>query len=69
MLRMTGATARTTNGKATREWASGMMSTDVRRSRGGESSAMRKPKPTVTADVPSGSMTSASNVWGSQPRR
>ena len=59
---MTGAMARTTNGSATSEWAMGMSSTHVRRSRGGWSSAMRKPKPTMTADVPSGSITSASNV-------
>ena len=50
------------NGIATRAWASGIRRIDVRRSSGGESSATRNPKPIVTADVPRGSIRSASNA-------
>ena len=50
-------------------WAMGMSRIEVRRSSGGVSSETRKPKPTMTAEVPSGSITSASRPRESQPRR
>ena len=69
MARMTGTTARITKGRAMSEWAMGMSRMEVRRSMGGVSSATRKPKPTMTAEVPSGSMSRASMDRDSQPRR
>ena len=66
MARSTGVITRTTNGIATSAWAIGTRNHDVRRSNGGSSSAMRKPKPTVTADTPSGNDTTASSA---RPRR
>ena len=65
----TGEMARTTNGRAMSEWAMGTSRMLVRRSRGGWSSATRNPRPTMTAEVPSGSITRASNPRGSHPRR
>ena len=57
----TGAMVRTTSGSATSAWAIGTSSGESRRSRGGSSRAMRKPKPIVTALTPSGSMKRRSN--------
>ena len=57
---------RTTNGIATSACAIGTSHDDARRSSGGSSSAMRNPKPTVTADTPSGSDSSVSRP---RPRR
>ena len=51
---------RTTNGIATSACAIGTSTGDVRRSSGGSSSAMRKPKPSVTAETPSGTLSSPS---------
>ena len=64
MARSTGVTMRTTNGTATSAWAIGISHDEPRKSNGAWSSAMRKPKPTVTADTPSGSERSVS-----RPRR
>ena len=60
--RSTGSTIRTTSGMVTIAWAIGISNGDDRRSSGGASSAIRNPKPTVTALIPSGSMTMASRV-------
>ena len=60
---------RTTKGTPTRAWASGTRIHDDRRSSGGSSSAIRNPKPTVTADTPSGSISSASKPLTSRPAR
>ncbi len=65
---MIGTVVRTTNGIATTAWATGMSSAEVRRSIGA-SSATRKPKPSVTAEVPRGSMSNASNHWLVLPPR
>src|SRR5512139_1956243 len=51
MLRSAGVIVRTTNGKATSECASGIMIHEER----SVGKPMRKPKPSVTADAPSGS--------------
>ncbi len=67
MARSVGTVARTTNGTATRAWASGTRAIEVRRSTG-TSSATRKPNPIVTADVPSGSMSTTSNHRERAPR-
>ena len=61
MARSTGVTVRTTNGIATSAWAMGTRSGEERRSTGGWSRVMRKPKPTVTADTPSGSDSAVSS--------
>ena len=60
---------RTTNGTPTRACASGTSSQESRRSSGGLSRVIRKPKPTVTAEVPSGSISSASKPRSSRPAR
>ncbi len=52
----TGARVRTTSGSATSAWAIGTSSGESRKSSGGSSRVMRKPKPRVTAETPSGSM-------------
>lgn len=65
--RSTGSMVRTTKGAPTSACASGTRTQDWRRSSGGLSSAIRKPKPTVTADTPSGSISSASNPRTSRP--
>ncbi len=52
----TGTRVRTTSGSATRAWAIGTSSGDE------VSRVSRKPKPSVTADTPSGSMKNASRV-------
>ena len=52
--------ARTTNGSATSAWAIGMIHHEVRRSSRCVSNTMRNPKPTVTAETPSGSTTTSS---------
>ena len=56
MLRKAGVRLRTTKGKATRVWAIGIKSGEARKSKGGLSSAMINPNPSVTADVPNGSI-------------
>lgn len=67
--RSTGSIVRTTNGTPTRACASGTRIQLARRSNGGSSRVMRNPKPTVTADTPSGSMSSASKPRTSRPAR
>ena len=62
MARSTGLITRMTNGIAIKACAIGTRTHDVRRSSGGLSSAMRNPNPTVTADTPSGSDTTASSA-------
>ncbi len=47
---------RTTNGIATSACTTGTIQGDERKSIGSVSNAMRKPKPSITADAPSGSM-------------
>src|SRR5205085_12139223 len=69
MLRRAGTTILTTNGIATIACASGMISAVVERSSGGASNARRNPKPTVTADVPNGSIRSTSIVLVARPGR
>ena len=54
-----GATIRTTKGIATRAWAIGTSHGEARRSSGGRSNATTNPKPSVTADTPSGTATRA----------
>ena len=66
MARSVGRTARTTKGTATTAWAMGMRTHEPLRSSGRWSMVMSRPKPTVTADVPSGSMSPASR---SEPTR
>ncbi len=61
MLRKAGARLRTTKGSATRAWAMGMISGEVRKFKGGWFRATMKPNPRVTAEVPSGSISIASN--------
>ncbi len=58
---------RTTKGTPTSACASGTRIQEALRSSGGSSSAIRKPKPTVTADTPSGSISSASNPRTKRP--
>ncbi len=65
-LRSGGTSARTTNGSATSACASGTIAREPRRSSGGASNARRKPKPSIAADAPSGSITSTPSV--SPPR-
>lgn len=65
--RSTGSMVRITNGTPTSACASGTRIQLVRRSSGGSSRATRKPKPTVTAETPSGSISSASNPRTSRP--
>src|SRR5262245_30316315 len=62
MLRNAGTTARTTNGIAITAWATGTRRNDVANVCGACWYATRKPKPIVTADVPSGSIRSVSTV-------
>lgn len=52
---------------ATRACATGMRRREARRSNG-SSSATRNPKPIVTAEVPSGSISTASNTRALLPR-
>ena len=65
--RNAGTTARITNGMATTACASGTSTVLARRSSGQRSSATRKPNPTVTADVPSGSISSVSIARVARP--
>ena len=58
--RSAGTSERTTNGSATSACATGTIAGDERRSSGGSSNASRKPKPSIAADAPSGSIRSAS---------
>ncbi len=67
MPRSTGSKLRTTNGNATSVCASGKSAGDARKSSGGLSSAMMYPKPSVTADVPSGSMNNGSSMAAHRP--
>ena len=66
MPRSTGSTVRTTNGTATSAWPTGTSHHDARQSTGGVSNVMSMPKPIVTADVASGSI---SPVSSSRPPR
>ena len=59
--RSVGATIRTTNGIATSACATGTIHGAARKSRGSVSKAMRKPRPSITAEAPSGSRTSPSS--------
>ena len=52
---------RTTNGIATSACATGTIAGDERRSSGGSSNARRNPNPSIAAEAPSGSITSASS--------
>ena len=58
---------RTTKGAPTSAWASGTRIQEDLRSSGGSSRAIRKPKPTVTAETPSGSISRASKPRTSRP--
>ena len=69
MLRSAGTTARITNGIAITACASGTSTASLEKSTGDRSNATRKPNPTVTADVPSGSISSASIVRVARPGR
>ena len=62
MLPRTGVSVRTTSGSATSACAIGTSSGLSRRSSGGRSRVMRKPKPSVTALTPSGSMKKPSSA-------
>src|SRR5690606_10602725 len=67
--RRVGTVVRTMNGTATRAWAMGMSHALARMSKG-QSRATMKPKPTVTAEVPRGSISTTSNHRESRlPRR
>src|SRR5680860_1188860 len=67
MERNTGPTVRTTSGSATMAWAIGISSAELRRSTGGRSRVIRNPKPTVTAETPSGSMNNPSSTPVNRP--
>lgn len=67
--RSTGSMVRTTKGTPTSAWASGTRIHEERRSSGGSSRVMRKPKPMVTAEVPSGSISRASKPRTRRPAR
>ena len=70
MDRSTGIMTRATNGAATSACAIGISAGDARRSKGGRSSAIRKPKPIVTAETPSGRSNSVSRPPAARaPRR
>ena len=56
MPRRVGTTTRITNGTPIRAWATGTSHRDDRKSSGGSLNAMSMPKPTVTAEAPSGSI-------------
>ena len=58
-----GKTVRATMGIATMDWAIGTSHHDVAKFRGGPDMVTRKPKPTVTADTPSGSINRMSNAF------
>src|SRR5688572_25367736 len=60
--RNTGSTIRTINGVTTSACASGTSNGDVRKSPGNASIVTRYPKPTVTADTPSGSINAVSST-------
>ena len=62
MLRRAGVRLRTTNGNATRVCASGISKGEVRKSSGGRLSATMNPSPSVTAEVPNGSISSGSRM-------
>ena len=66
-----GRTLRKTKGTATTAWTMGNMRMEDRRLSGGRPKAMRYPRPSVTADVASGSMkrASSSRVDRLMPRR
>ena len=61
MARSAGSRVRTTSGTATTACASGRIHQERVRASGGRARVMRKPKPTVTAETPSGSMKAASS--------
>src|SRR5205823_3828472 len=67
--RSVGTTARMTNGIAITACASGTRIVFARRSTGQRSSATRKPKPIVTAEVPNGSISSVSIERVARPGR
>src|SRR5262249_3143753 len=69
MLRSAGTTIRMTNGIAMTAWASGTTHHDVDRSSGALSKVSRNPNPTVTADVPSGSINTVSHDRVARPAR
>ena len=60
--RSVGVTMRTTKGIATSAWTTGTIQGADRKSRQPSSKAMTNPKPSITADAPSGSMSRPSNV-------
>ena len=55
-------TIRTTNGAAMSDWATGTSHHDDRKSSGASSNAIRNPKPSITAEAPSGSSTKPSTT-------
>ena len=59
--RSAGTKVRTTSGTATTAWASGTIHQDLVKASGGRARVIRKPKPTVTALTPSGSMKNPSS--------
>ena len=67
--RSAGVTIRTTNGAATSDCATGTSHHDERKSIGASSKAIRKPKPSITAEAPSGSSTSPSTTPGGRRAR
>ena len=69
MARSAGRSVRTTSGTATTAWARGRIHQLLVRARGGRARVMRKPKPTVTALTPSGSMKAESRTATPQRRR
>ena len=60
---ITGSKLLITNGYATKEWAITMISQEARRSSGGLFMVMIKPKPRVTAEIPSGNIRKESNPF------
>ena len=69
MERSAGRTLRTTKGSATSVWARTINRGEVRRLSGGSSSATMYPSPSVTAEVPNGSIkTGSSNRLNHRPR-
>ena len=53
---------RTTKGAATSDWATGTSHQEERKSSGAVSKAIRNPKPSITAEAPSGSRTNPSTA-------
>ncbi len=69
MAAMAGCSVRTTNGSATRLCAMGISSGKERTSSGGRLKLTTYPNPRVTAEVPSGSISSASSQRFLAPAR